>query len=103
MILFRGVSIPLLADGKPVSYVYSRYAKINNGIYALMDIKSHNTERLMELHNIISDGVHKVEDIEEKVNSLLFALMNPEDQKHCLPTCAPSLTRVEYINNSLCS
>ncbi len=86
-----------LADGKGVSYVYSRYAKINNGIYALMDIKSHNTERLMELHNIISDGVHKVEDIEEKVNSLLFALMNPEDKKLLAELRAFS-DRVEYIN-----
>ncbi len=86
-----------LADGKPVSYVYSRYAKINNGIYALMDIKSHNTERLMELHNIISDGVHKVEDIEEKVSALLFALMNPEDKKLLADLRAFS-DRVEYIN-----
>ncbi|TKB27160.1 serine protein kinase PrkA [Desulfopila sp. IMCC35006] len=87
----------VLADGKHVSYLYSRYAKINNGIYALMDVKSHNTERLMELHNIISDGVHKVEDIEEKVNSLLFALMNPED-KTLLADLRAFSDRVEYIN-----
>jgi len=80
-----------------VSYLYSRYAKTNNGIYALMDIKSHNTERLMELHNIISDGVHKVEDIEERVNSLLFALMNPEDKK-LLKDLHAFADRVEYIN-----
>lgn len=86
-----------LSGGKHVSYLYSRYAKTNNGIYALMDIKSHNTERLMELHNIISDGVHKVEDIEEKVNSLLFALMNPED-KTLLDDLHAFADRVEYIN-----
>ncbi len=80
-----------------VSYLYSRYAKTNNGIYALMDIKSHNTERLMELHNIISDGVHKVEDIEERVNSLLFALMNPEDKK-LLKDLRAFADRIEYIN-----
>ena len=80
-----------------VSYLYSRYAKTNNGIYALMDIKSHNTERLMELHNIISDGVHKVEDIEERVNSLLFALMNPED-KNLLKDLYAFADRVEYIH-----
>ncbi len=80
-----------------VSYLYSRYAKTNNGIYALMDIKSHNTERLMELHNIISDGVHKVEDIEERIHSLLFALMNPEDKK--LVEELPALAdRIEYID-----
>ena len=47
-----------------------------------MDVKSHNTERLIELHNIISEGLHKVEDIEENVNSLFLALMNPEDKKN---------------------
>ncbi len=87
----------MLSGSKHVSYIYSRYAKTNNGIYALMDIKSHNTERLMELHNIISDGVHKVEDIEEKVNSLLFALMNPEDKK-LLDDLQAFSDRVEYIN-----
>ena len=87
----------MLAGSKHVSYIYSRYAKTNNGIYALMDIKSHNTERLMELHNIISDGVHKVEDVEERVNSLLFALMNPEDKK-LLDDLQAFSDRVEYIN-----
>lgn len=85
------------AGTQQVSYIYSRYAKTNNGIYALMDIKSHNTERLMELHNIISDGVHKVEDIEERVNSLLFALMNPEDRK-ILSDLQAFSDRIEYIN-----
>lgn len=72
----------LLKDSSQINYLFSRYAKTNNGIYALMDIKSHNIERLIELHNIISEGVHKVEDIEENVNSLLIALMNPEDRKN---------------------
>lgn len=63
-----------------IKYVFSRHAKTNNGIYALMDIKAENKERLLELHNIISEGVHKVGDIEERVNSLFFALMNPEDK-----------------------
>jgi predicted Ser/Thr protein kinase len=87
----------LFSHSNQVNYIYSRYAKTNNGIYALMDIKSHNTERLMELHNIISDGVHKVEDIEENVNSLLFALMNPEDKKLFKDLQAFS-DRIEYIN-----
>jgi len=80
-----------------VPYLYSNYAKINNGIYALMDVKSHNTERLMDLHNIISDGVHKVEQIEERVNSLFFALMNPEDKK-VLTDLAAFSDRIEYVN-----
>ncbi|WP_448874834.1 serine protein kinase PrkA [Desulfobulbus propionicus] len=87
----------LFAPAGKVPYLYSGYAKINNGIYALMDIKSHNTERLMDLHNIISDGVHKVDHIEERVNSLFFALMNPEDKK-VLTDLAAFSDRIEYIN-----
>ncbi len=86
----------LLRDSNRVQYIYSRYAKTNNGIYALMDVKSHNTERLSELHNIISEGIHKVEDIEENVNSLLLAVMNPEDEKN-IQEFQSFLDRVEYI------
>jgi predicted Ser/Thr protein kinase len=87
----------LLRDSNQVKYLFSRYAKTNNGIYALMDIKSHNIERLIELHNIISEGVHKVEDIEENVNSLLMALMNPEDKKN-VQNLQSFSDRIEYIN-----
>ncbi len=86
----------LLRDSNQVKYLFSRYAKTNNGIYALMDIKSHNIERLIELHNIISEGVHKVEDIEETVNSLFMALMNPEDKKNIQDIQSFS-DRIEYI------
>ena len=71
----------IFGDSNQVRYLFSRYAKTNNGVYALMDIKSHNTERMIELHNIISEGVHKVEYFEENVNSLFLAVMNPEDKK----------------------
>jgi len=70
----------LLKDSNQVKYYFSSYAKTNNGIYALMDIKTYNKDRLIQLHNIISEGVHKVGDIEENVNSLFLALMNPEDK-----------------------
>ena len=86
----------LLQDSNQVKYIFSRYAKTNNGIYALMDIKSHNVERLIELHNIISEGVHKVEEIEENVNSLFFALMNPEDKKNIHGIQSFS-DRIEYV------
>ncbi len=86
-----------LKDSNKVKYIFSPYAKTNNGIHSLMDIKSYNAERLIELHNIISESVHKVEDIEETVNSLLLAVMNPEDQKNVQDF--PSFTdRIEYIN-----
>lgn len=65
-----------------VKYVFSPHAKTNNGIYVLMDIKSHNKERFLELHNVISEGVHKVNGtIEERISSLFLALMNPEDKE----------------------
>jgi predicted Ser/Thr protein kinase len=86
-----------LKDSNQVKYIFSQYAKTNNGVYALMDIKSHNTERFIELHNIVSEGVHKVEDIEENVDSLLLAVMNPEDQKNVQEFQSFS-DRIEYIN-----
>ena len=87
----------LFQDSNVVNYLYSRFAKINNGIYALMDIKSHNIDRMVELHNIISEGLHKVEDIEERVDSLFFALMNPEDKRNIRDF--PSFDdRIQYID-----
>jgi predicted Ser/Thr protein kinase len=87
----------LLPPGNRVRYVFTRYARTNNGIYALMDLKGHNRDRLFELHNIISDGVHKVEEIEESVQSLFLGVMNPEDEKNI--TGFQSLTdRIELIN-----
>lgn len=89
----------VLGDSNLVQYIFSRYAKTNNGLYALMDIKSHNIERLIELHNIISEGVHKVEDIEENVNSLFMALMNPEDKKN-IQNIQSFSDRITYVNIS---
>ena len=71
-----------LLRSEEVNYLYSNLAKTNNGIYALMDIKEHNVKRLMNLHGIISDGIHKVELIEERVKSLFVGLVNPGDKVH---------------------
>ena len=87
----------LLGDSSAVKYLYSSFAKTNNGIYALMDVKSHNAERLLELHNIISEGIHKVEDVEENVKSLFIALMNPEDEK-TIEGFQSFTDRIEFIN-----
>ena len=59
----------------------------------------HNIERLIELHNIISEGVHKVQDIEENVNSLFIALMNPEDKKN-IQNIQSFSDRINYVNIS---
>lgn len=86
----------LFADSNQVRYIFSRYARSNHGIYALMDIKAHNTERLVGLHNVISDGIHKVEELEEHVDSLFLALMNPEDKKD-IKNIQSFSDRIQYI------
>lgn len=87
----------LFQDSNVINYIGSNFARINNGIYALMDIKAHNVDRMVELHNIISEGVHKVENVEERVNSLFFALMNPEDKRNIRDF--PSFhDRIQYID-----
>jgi len=86
----------LLTDSNRIRYMYSRYANTNNGIYSIMDIKGYNKERFANLHGIISDGVHKVDDIEEDVNSLFFALMNPEDHANIADTQSFA-DRITYI------
>lgn len=65
-----------------ISFIYSVLAKTNNGVYALMDIKENNIRRLMDLHGIISDGVHKVGLIEERIKTLFVGLINPGDKEH---------------------
>lgn len=70
----------LFGSSNKVEIAYSRFAKTNYGFYVLMDIKNQNKMRLEELHNIISEGIHKVGHIEENVNSIFFAVMNPEDK-----------------------
>lgn len=65
-----------------VSFIFSDLAKTNNGVLALMDIKENNVERLMNLHGIISDGIHKVDLYEERIRTLFFGLVNPEDKVH---------------------
>ncbi|MGM0451733.1 MAG: serine protein kinase PrkA [Thermodesulfobacteriota bacterium] len=86
----------VLGDSNRVKYIFSQYAKTNNGVYALMDIKGHNKTRLMDLHNIISEGLHKVEDIEERVHSLFLAVMNPEDVSS-IQEFQSFEDRIEYI------
>lgn len=86
----------LLKDSNRVKYIFSRYASTNNGIYALMDVKDNNKERLTKLHGIISEGVHKVEDIEENVNSMFMALMNPEDRENIVGAQS-FLDRITFI------
>jgi predicted Ser/Thr protein kinase len=63
-----------------IPHIHSRLAFTNNGIYALMDIKDQNINRLINLHGIVSDGVHKVDYLEESIRSLFLGVINPEDK-----------------------
>lgn len=65
-----------------VKYIFSPMAYTNNGVYAIMDLKGNNIQRFKNLHSIISDGVHKVDVREERINTLFIGLINPEDKKH---------------------
>lgn len=71
-----------LLKSDEVRYVYSTLANTNSGVFALMDIKENNIKRLVDLHGIISDGVHKVEMVEERIKSMFVGLVNPEDKVH---------------------
>lgn len=65
-----------------IEFIYSILAKTNNGVFALMDIKEENIKRLIQLHGVISDGIHKVGLIEESIKSLFVGLVNPGDKVH---------------------
>ncbi len=109
----------VFGSSNKIHYVFSSYAKTNNGIYALMDIKENNVPRLWDLHNLVSEGVHKVKDVEEKVDSLFLVVMNPEDdenikdggkslnslsdrvQYHQIPYVKDYLTEVEIYRKTL--
>jgi len=95
--MFQNKIDRFLEDSNFVKFFYSHFACVNDGVYALMDLKSHNIERFIELHNIISDGLHKIENAEENTKSLFFILMNPEDEE-VIKTSQSFLDRVEYIN-----
>lgn len=71
----------IFRDSNAVKYVHSNLASTNNGVYAVMDMKGNNRQRFKNLHGIISDGVHKVENIEEHVHSAFMGLINPEDRE----------------------
>ena len=75
-------SINNLFGSDEVSLIHSYLARTNQGILALMDIKDQNIDRLNSFHGIISDGVHKVGLIEERIKTLFMGLVNPEDKKH---------------------
>ncbi len=86
-----------LIKGEHIHFMYSILAKTNNGVFALMDIKEENVKRLIQLHGVISDGIHKVELIEERIKSIFFGLVNPGDKSHYseIPSFKDRITEVK--------
>ncbi len=78
----------LFREGSTILYLFSEYARTNNGIYVISDVKGQNTDRLKDLHGIISDSVHKVGPIEEHTSSFFMGLINPDDKKAALQDSA---------------
>lgn len=74
----------LFGDSTRVQYKHSRLADTNRGVYVLMDTKGENVRRFTDLHGVISDGVHKVGNVEETIDSLFFGVANPGDWKALL-------------------
>lgn len=73
-------------NGK-VEYKHScEFAKVNNGVYGLMDTIEENHERFKYLHGLVSEGLHKVDDIEEETDSVFIVITNKmkEDYKDSL-------------------
>ena len=86
----------LFGDSNLVKVIHSEYARTNNGIYVVMDVKQHNKNRLLDLHGVVSDGIHKVESIEEKIKTLYLGLINPQD-KDFLEKNQALKDRINYI------
>ncbi len=84
-------------DSNKVQYTYSPFAKTNNGIYVLTDIKDNNVQRMRKLHNIVSEALLKVGHKEESVNSLLLVIMNLEDWES-ISDLKSFADRVEYLD-----
>ena len=70
----------ILKDSTLVNYMYSSYANSNNGVYVIMDLKDNNKRRLTDLHGIISDGIKRVDNMEESISSIFFVTKNLEDR-----------------------
>lgn len=75
-------TIQQIFNNDKIKYIFSSMAYTNNGVYAIMDLKENNIQRFKKLHSIISDGVHKVDVMEEKIRTIFLGLINPEDKKH---------------------
>ena len=85
-------------DSHLVRYRFSKQAQANNGLMVLEDIKNFNVDRFMGCHNLVSEGAQSVgEDVEEEINCLFIALMNPEDRGKIQDT-ASLKDRITFVN-----
>lgn len=65
-----------LFPDRSINYKFSDFAKVNNGIYGLMDIIENNEVRFNYLHGLASENMHKVDNIEEETNSIFLVISN---------------------------
>lgn len=65
----------IFSDRK-IEYKYSEFAEVNNGIYGMMDVIDNNESRFNFLHGLVSEEVHKVENIEEFIESIFLVTSN---------------------------
>jgi len=88
----------LFGDSHLVRYRFSKQAQANNGLMVLEDVKNHNVPRFIGCHNLVSEGAQSVgEDVEEEINCLFVALMNPED-KESIKDTASLKDRITFSN-----
>lgn len=72
-----------LFSDRLVEYKYSEFARVNNGVYGLMDIMENNDTRFNYLHGLVSENLHRIDDIEEETNSIFLVASNKFDnEKH---------------------
>lgn len=87
-------------QGSVVKYDHSIYAKSNNGIYVLMDLNENNKKRFVDLRGIVSEGKHKVDTIEERVNSIFLVVTNPSDESEASDEALDDrkdITKMNYV------
>jgi predicted Ser/Thr protein kinase len=67
--------------GINIDIIYSDFASVNNGIYAIMDLKGSNVDNFNNIHNLVTEEINKVHHNEEYLNVVYMAVANEDDLK----------------------
>ena len=90
----KGLSV--IFKGDRIEYIAHPLCETNSGVLGLMDIKSYNIERFIELHNVVSEDKVKARRYEQGVFTLFLAVMNPEDKEN-IKDIESFLDRIVYV------